>query len=121
MSSKQCGNCGKKAMQVQKVSGPFTWKDFSHMILLQPLELLKCSSCGELGYRPKDTENIDRSIEATIRTLTGSLINAIIDREGCSQIVLSKHIGVTPEYLSGLKSGSRTPGFQTFNLLKNYP
>lgn len=26
--------------------------------------------------------------------------------------------GIPPEYLSGLKTGARTPGFQTFNILK---
>jgi DNA-binding transcriptional regulator YiaG len=105
-------------MQLQSVDGPFSWKDFSSIRLFHPVELLKCSSCGEIGYRPKDTKEIDRATEATIRTLTGAFISAILAREGCSQIILAQRIGVTPEYLSGLKSGSRTPGFQTFNILK---
>jgi hypothetical protein len=118
MKLKQCGKCGNKTMMLSKVRGPFPWKDFSAVTLTQPLELLKCSSCGELGYRPKDAEMIDRSIEATIRALSGMFIENVIAREKCSQLILAAHIGITAEYLSGIKTGTRTPGFQTFNFLK---
>jgi DNA-binding transcriptional regulator YiaG len=118
MKPKQCGNCGKREMELQSLNGPFPWKDYSCMFLLQPLELLKCKNCGEIGYRPKDAERIDRVIEATIRTLVGGFIHTILEREKCSQIVLAERIGVTEAYLSFLKTGSRTSGFQTFNILK---
>lgn len=118
MKARQCGNCGNKTMQLQNVKGPFPWKDFSAVSLLEPIELLKCSTCGELGYRPKDTETIDRGVEATIRALTEKFIETIISREKCSQLNLAQRIGITPEYLSVIKNGTRTPGFQTFNMLK---
>ena len=118
MKARRCGNCGEIRLEIQSVNGPFPWKDFPCMFLLQPLDLLKCKNCDEIAYRPKDAEKIDRAIEATIRTLTGGFINAILEREKCSQIILSMHIGVTEAYLSFLKNGSRTPGFQTFNILK---
>ena len=118
MKARQCGNCGNKTMELQSVKGPFPWKDFSAVSLLAPIELLKCSKCGELGYRPKDAETIDRAVEATIRALTGMFIESIISREKCSQLVLAERVGITPEYLSGIKTGTRTPGFQTFNILK---
>ena len=118
MKPRQCGNCGKKTMRIQSVDGPFPWKDFSGVHLLEPIELLKCSHCGEIGYRPNDTGIIDRSVEATIRTIAGKFIETIISREECSQILLAARVGITPEYLSGIKTGTRTPGFQTFNILK---
>ncbi len=118
MKARQCGNCGKNTMTLQKVHGPFSWKDFMSVVLLEPIDLLQCSNCGEIGYRPKDTETIDRSIEATIRALSGKLVETIIEREECSQTILAQRIGITPEYLSGIKSRTRTPGFQTFNMLK---
>ncbi len=105
-------------MQLADVNGPFPWKDFPFMYVLVPIKLLKCSSCGEVALRPDDPQSVDRSVEASIRTLAGGFISSIIGRERCSQINLAGRIGVTPEYLSGLKSGSRTPSFQTFNILK---
>ena len=118
MKSRQCGNCGKTAMKLEMVRGPFSWKDYSSITLIQPLELFQCSNCGELGYTAKDAEVIDRSIEASIRALAGMFIENIIEREKCSQLTLAARTGITPEYLSGIKTGTRTPGFQTFNILK---
>lgn len=115
---RQCGNCGKKAMAYAKVQGPFIWKDFPAMLSHVPLDLLKCGNCGELGYLPSDTKKIDHAVEATIRGLIVSFIHVILKRERCSQIVLASRLGVTPEYISQLKSGSRTPSFQAFNMLK---
>lgn len=118
MKNKQCGNCGKKTMQLQQVHGPFAWKDFSSVTLLEPIELLKCTNCNEIGFRPKDGGAVDHAAEATIRSLTGKLITTILERENCSQLILAERVGITPEYLSGIKTGTRTPGFQTFNILK---
>lgn len=118
MKNKQCGNCGKKTMQLQQVLGTFSWKDFSSITLLEPIELLKCTNCNEIGLRPKDSGVIDHAAEATIRSLTGKLITTILERENCSQLTLAERVGITPEYLSGIKTGTRTPGFQTFNILK---
>lgn len=118
MKNKQCGNCGKKMMRLQQVDGPFSWKDFSSVTLIESIELLKCDHCNEIAIRPKDASTIDHAAEATIRALTGKLITTIIEREKCSQLVLAERVGVTPEYISQIKTGSRTPGFQTFNILK---
>lgn len=115
---KQCGNCGKKSMARAKVQGPFPWKDFPAMLVHSPIDLLKCSNCSEVGYLPGDTKKVDLAVEATIRGLTIGFINTILEREHCTQISLAGRIGVTPEYVSQLKSGGRTPSFQTFNMLK---
>lgn len=118
MKPRQCGNCGNKTMSLQKVAGPFPWKDFPAVQLVAAIELLKCSSCGETGLRPNDSDRIDRAVEASIRVISRVLVDSILSREACSQIALAARIGVTPEYLSGIKNGLRTPGFQTFNMLK---
>jgi hypothetical protein len=34
------------------------------------------------------------------------------------QTTLSERLGVTPEYLSEIKSGRKLPSFQTYNFLK---
>jgi len=105
-------------MLLTMVRGPFWWKDFASVTLIEPLELLACSNCGEIGRQPGDAKIVDRATEATIRALTGMFIENIIAREKCSQLVLAKRVGITPEYLSGIKTGTRTPGFQTYNILK---
>ena len=115
---KQCGTCGEKTMARARVRGPFPWKDYPSMLTHEPIELLRCSSCGEVAYRPGETKKVDHALEATIRGLTIGFIHTILERERCSQIVLASRLGVTPEYISQLKAGSRTAGFQTFNMLK---
>jgi|GEM_PF-2067379 len=118
MKSKRCGNCGKMEMKLTKTQGPFRWKDFAQVTLVNPIELLKCQNCGEHGLRPGDAKNVDHAIEASIRAYSKEMVETILAREECSQIDLAARTGITPEYLSGLKTGSRTPGFQTFNILK---
>jgi hypothetical protein len=63
-------------------------------------------------------EKLDLAIEESIRTQVNLFINKVLEREHCKQVDLAERIGVTPEYLSALKSGSRIPAFQTFNFLK---
>ncbi len=116
--NKRCGNCGKMEMKLTKTLGPFRWKDFSKVTLVHPIELLKCQSCGEHGIRPGDAKRLDHVIEASIRSYSKEMVETILAREECSQIDLAARAGITPEYLSGLKTGSRTSGFQTFNILK---
>lgn len=105
-------------MKLTKTQGPFRLKDFAKVTLVHAVELLKCPHCGEHGLRPGDSKALDHAIEASIRAYAKEMVEAILAREECSQIELAARAGVTPEYLSGLKTGSRTPGFQTFNILK---
>jgi DNA-binding transcriptional regulator YiaG len=105
-------------MKITKTQGPFRWKDFASVLLVSPIELLKCQDCGEHGLRPGDAKNLDHAIEASIRSYSKEMVETILAREECSQVDLAARAGITPEYLSGLKTGARTPGFQTFNILK---
>jgi hypothetical protein len=118
MKNKRCGNCGKMSMKMTKTQGPFRWKDFVSVTLVHPVELLKCRECGEHGLKPGDAKKLDHAIEASIRAYSKEMVETILAREECSQIDLAARAGITPEYLSGLKTGSRTSGFQTFNILK---
>ncbi|MGK5090044.1 hypothetical protein WDW86_21035 [Bdellovibrionota bacterium FG-2] len=118
MKNKRCGNCGQMGMKLTKTQGPFRWKDFARVTLVCPLSLLKCHHCGEHGLRPGDAKHLDHAIEASIRAYAKEMVETTLAREECSQIDLASRAGITPEYLSGVKTGARTPGFQTFNILK---
>ena len=61
---------------------------------------------------------IDKAIEESVRTQVFKFIEIIIQREKCAQGDLAQRLGVTPQYLSAIKSGSKLPGYQTFNFLK---
>lgn len=116
--TRHCGNCGSLEVTEQKSAGPFPWKDFPAAFLLKPLPLLTCKKCGEHLLRHGDTERLDKAIEESISKITQTLISEIIRREKCTQEELALRIGITPQHLSNLKSGAKTPGFQTFNFLK---
>lgn len=120
MKNRRCGNCGQFEMKVTKTQGPFKWKDFQQVTLVKPLDLLRCATCGEHGLRPGDSSQLDKAIEASIRTYAKEWIEMILAREECSQVELATRVGITPEYLSWVKNGARTPAFQTFNMLKTF-
>ncbi len=98
--------------------GPFPWKDFRRVYLIKPIKLYQCGKCGEHQLAYREGALLDKAIEASIRMQVRKFIQQITLREHCSQVGLAERLGVTPEYLSALKHGTRTPGFQTFNFLK---
>ena len=116
VNKKRCGNCGQ-AMERQSV-GTLHWKDFKNLELLTPLQLLKCNSCGEVGYFATEVSLIDKAAETTLQKVTAHLIEKILAEHHCSQVELSNRLGVTETHLSHLKNGTKTIGFQTFNFLK---
>jgi hypothetical protein len=99
-------------------SGPFPWKDYPQVYLVKPFDTDQCQVCGETMGSAGEGEKIDRAIEESIRTQVRLFIDRIIEREHCKQVDLAERLGVTPEYLSSLKAGSKLPAFQTFNFLK---
>jgi len=118
MKNKRCGNCGSFEITKNKVEGPFRWKDYPLVYLTSPISLLQCNACGETMRLPGDSEKIDHAVEESLRHYTQFFIAKILERENCKQIELAARLGVSPEYLSSLKAGNRTPSFQTFNFLR---
>ena len=116
--AKRCGNCGSNKLVEANSYGPFVWRDFPAIQTLKSMHILKCSSCSEtitsLSAGPKLDQLIEESICENIR----KFITKIIEREDTLQIDLSHRLGVTPEYLSEIKSGRKIPSFQTYNFLK---
>jgi hypothetical protein len=118
MKKKRCGNCGSFEIRKKKTSGPFPWKDYASIYLNHPVEVTSCEKCGETMGDLADSAQIDTSIEQTIRENVKDFISRILENEECQQIDLAGRVGITPEHLSTLKSGSKIPGFQTYNFLK---
>ena len=115
-NKKQCGNCGQ-SMERQAVS-TIHWKDFRNLELLNPLQLLRCSSCGEVGYFAGEVSLVDKAAQNTLQTVTAHLIEKILSEHHCSQAELASRLGITETHISHLKNGTKTIGFQTFNFLK---
>ena len=115
-NKKRCGNCGHW-MERQSVS-TVQWKDFKNLELLKPLQLLRCSSCGEVGLFASEFSLVDKAAEDTLQAVTAHLIEKILFEHHCSQAGLASRLGITDTHLSHLKSRTKTIGFQTFNFLK---
>lgn len=119
MKAKRCGNCGSnniKTTQLGTRGLPF--RDYPLVMLSEPTEFWHCQDCGELILSVADTKKLDELIEASITSQINQFIEAVMTREKCKQSELSVHLGVSPEYLSEIKSGRKIPKFQTFNFLK---
>jgi len=116
---KICSACGSKSFVSGKnppISLP--WRDYPSVEVVNPLDLWVCGSCGELTFTASQAKKIDETIGASISLHVAKFIELIQEREGCGQREIASHLGVSPEYLSEIKSGRKIPKFQTFNFLK---
>ena len=77
---KRCGNCGEKS-----AINTIHWKDFKNLELLKPIELLKCSNCGEIGFSAKEAFLIDVAAGTTLQVVTNYLISKILVNQKCNQ------------------------------------
>lgn len=117
---KLCGHCGSEKFRKLKASDTLSlpWKDYPVVTLTTFPEGFKCSQCGELDLNAAQAGELDRHIMASIVGQVQSFIAFIMQREKCEQRQIAMHLGVSPEYLSEIKSGRKLPKFQTYNFLK---
>jgi hypothetical protein len=116
---KKCGNCGSEHIhKIYKNSLTLAWKDYPAVLISQPVSGLKCEKCGELILNATQVKDLDSKIESSIVEAVQSYLALILNREKCEQKEIAAHLGVSPEYLSEIKSGRKIPKFQTFNFLK---
>ncbi len=116
--AKRCGNCGSYKLMETDTNGPFIWKDFPAVHIKKSVLVLKCGTCSETIISLAAGQKIDQFIEESICENVKKYIIKILEREETLQIELSSRLGVTPEYLSEIKSGRKIPSFQTYNFLK---
>lgn len=115
----RCGECGSKHLQQQSVKGrSFSFKDYSSVMVTQPLELKVCQNCDNIIIKAGEGEAVDRAIQASIAEQVRIAIEAIKNKHACEQKEIALRLGVSPEYLSEVKSGRSVPSFQLFNFLK---
>lgn len=117
MKTRRCGNCGKQTMTKQPVKA-IQWKDFNQLELLTPIELFRCSDCGETGLSATEAPAIDKAAEATLKAVAAHLIEKILSEHQCTQLELAARLGITDTHLSHIKNGTKIIGFQTFTFLK---
>ncbi len=119
MSLKRCGQCGSKEIKESDVKGKsFPFRDFPAAQLVKSANFSQCQKCGEVLLSMSDTKKMDSLLEKSITLQINHFIDAVVTREKCKQSDVAAHIGVSPEYLSEIKSGRKLPKFQTFNFLK---
>ena len=117
---KRCAECGSSSLKMVDVKGrAFPWRDYPAIHLFVDYEAVECQSCHELLFRGSDLKAFDEAIAASITLQVKVFTQIIVDREKCEQSDLARnHLGVSPEYLSEIKSGRKLPKFQLFNFLK---
>lgn len=120
MKPKRCGNCGSNNIKKDVLTGfILPWKDYPAVQLLEDEpHFFRCQKCGEPMLSAKETKAFDELTKSSINQQINLFIDKITKREHCNQGELAQHLGVTQEYLSEIKSGRKTPSFQTFNFLK---
>ena len=120
MKPERCGNCGSKNLSLEdQIKGHFNWKDYPLVYLTTSLMEYQCLDCKELITSSNSAKKFDDAINASITGQVKSFIDKILLRENVGQLELSQHLGLSPEYLSEIKSGRKIPKFQTFNFLKS--
>jgi DNA-binding transcriptional regulator YiaG len=117
---KRCGNCGSKHLVELGAKDQLTlpWRDYPSVVLTKSLEGFRCADCGEFILNTRQAKEMDTKVIDAIIEQVQTFIAAITQREGCEQKQIATHLGVSPEYLSEIKSGRKIPKFQTFNFLK---
>ena len=119
MKTKRCGECGSKEVSVKNQWGkPFPWRDYPAVFLTRDLRVLECDLCHNLILSGTDVTKLTEAMVQSVSENTVAFIETVLSRENCTQVELATRLGVTPEYLSEIKSRRKQPGFQTYNFLK---
>jgi transcriptional regulator with XRE-family HTH domain len=63
---------------------------------------------------------LDESLAQTISIAVKEQIDSLLRRESIQQKDLASRLGMTPEYISEIKSGRKVPSYQVFLLLQSY-
>lgn len=115
---KRCGECGSTKIELSDIQGAgLPWRDYATVFITRSHKFHRCQNCGNFIFRAGEAKILDQLIIDSIFDQVRLFVKKILEREKCEQKELAKHLGVTPEYLSGMKQ-DRVPGFQTFNFLK---
>jgi|GEM_PF-4897679 len=117
----RCGECGNRKFKLINIKGTFhPWKDYSRVELLNDQEVLACDVCGNQIFDSAALEALDLNIVESIKMKVSSAIRYFTERLKISQEDLAEALGVTPEYLSTVKTGKKRLSFTAFNLLMSY-
>jgi DNA-binding transcriptional regulator YiaG len=116
----RCGECGERKFHRQNVRGKFStpWRDFPRAYLTKDLSILVCAQCNNYAIAGDDAERMDLAMNASVCDQASQFIEVIKAKANITGIKLASLIGITPEYLSMISNGKRTPSFQVWNLLK---
>jgi hypothetical protein len=116
----RCGGCGNRELERKNMRGVLRspWKDYPFVFLTKDLELWHCPKCNETPYESGDPDRVDEAMEASIRDQASQFIDIIKGKAGCSIEEMANRIGISPEYLSSIRSQKKTPSFTVWNVLK---
>lgn len=116
----RCGECASRNIKKTDLRGQrFLWKDYPSVLLTKDFSAAQCEDCGEIVFTGSDAKDFDEAIRRSIKQQVATFIDVILEREpGLTQTTLAERLGISPEYLSEIKSGRKQPAFGVFNFLK---
>lgn len=113
-----CRVCGGRLTIKDLKGNVMPWKEFLHVELISSFKIETCDACEDFMLSGVQIKQLDIKIEESIREKTSAFLKALKHSSGLSQKLLSKRIGVTDAYLSGLIGKKKTASYQIFNLIK---
>ncbi len=118
---KRCGECGSTHLKLQNIKGSMhPWRSYSQVELLCDQNALVCQNCQNQILSTKDFLRLDKNIEASLKIKAEQAITFLIKSLGLNQEQIGEALGITPEYVSMVKSGSKILSSTTMNLLLSY-
>lgn len=115
---RRCGDCGHVGFLKKDMAGILSvpHKEFPSVLITQSCLLWVCEKCNEVGLFSGDLKA--EVIEASIREQTAIFLSVALKKTNMKATKLATLLGVTPQYLSMLRNGTKTPGYSIWNTLR---
>lgn len=114
-----CTNCEKKTVEIGNLKGSlFKWKGLHPIKIGENFNTKICTSCGDFSIKRKDVGKFDEIISHSVTRVTVELLETIAEVTKASDRLIAKKIGITPQYMSEIKTGKKLPSSTLFSLIK---
>lgn len=118
---KRCGMCGSTNLKSENIKGAhYPWRDHLFVELSYDQEVLVCQNCQNRVMSSKNIIELESNIRKSLWDKIKFAINKLTQEYGLSQEQLAEALGLTPQYISMVKTGKKLFSFTAFNLLQSY-
>lgn len=118
----KCGECGKRAVQPEKIDYSMTIEDGgrAHEVEVRNLQAARCVACGEVVLDDQANEHISDAVRAHLGLLTPTQIRQNRERLGLTNQQLAGAVAIGEASLARLESGGQIQPCALDRLLRLY-